>query len=235
MALPATFQRITTGYLKQLTVEILFIKTSVFLGGVKPGTPEKTYLSSLANNFEVMTSLYPEFVDPYFFCQSFLAPISQEGAEITNGILEKGIKVYPNNFFLRFFYAFNYYRYLNDPLKSAKAFKEASMLSDAPPVFGHLAAVFSAEGGDIQAGLLTLKTMFSMEQDEKAKEQYQKEINLFEKALSVEKAISLYTQKYLTPPGKLEDLVPEFFEKLPILENNFILVYEPPLLYLKRP
>ncbi|MEA3546929.1 MAG: hypothetical protein U9R66_04635, partial [Thermodesulfobacteriota bacterium] len=215
--------------------EMLFIKTSVFLGGVKPGTPETTYAEPLANNLEVMTSLYPEFIDPYFFNQSYLAPISQESARRANTILNTGIKTSPDNFILRFYYAFNYYSYLNEPLKAAKAFEDAAALPDAPLMFGHLAAVFLAKGGSIAAGLVTLKTMLAAEQNEVIRERYQQEIEIFEKALTVERAVSSYTKKHNLPPEKLEDLVPEHLEQLPEIQNNFILIYEPPLLRLERP
>jgi len=234
-ALPAKFQQVASGYLRQIVSEILFIKTSVFLGGVKPGTPETTYAESLAHNFEVMTSLYPEFIDPYYFNQSFLAPISLESARRANTIHQTGIEIFPNNFVLHFFYAFNYYRYLNEPLRAAKAFEDAAALPDAPLMFGHLAALFSAEGGDITAGLVTLKTMLAAEQNEVVRERYQQEIEIFEKALTVERAVSSYTKKYHIPPEKLEDLVPEHLEQLPEIQNNFILIYEPPLLRLERP
>ncbi|MCD6388017.1 MAG: hypothetical protein J7L69_01305, partial [Desulfobulbaceae bacterium] len=128
-----------------------------------------------------------------------------------------------------------YYRYLNEPLRAAKAFEDAAALPDAPPMFGHLAALFSAEGGNITAGLVTLKTMLTTEQNEVVRERYQQEIEAFEKALTVERAVSSYTKKHHTPPEKLEDLVPEYLEQLPEIQNNFILIYEPPLLRLERP
>jgi tetratricopeptide (TPR) repeat protein len=234
-ALPAKIQQVASGYLSQITSEILFIKTSVFLGGVKPGTPATTYAEPLANNFEVMTSLYPEFIDPYLFNQSFLAPISQESAQRANAILNTGIKTFPNNFVLRFFYAFNYYSYLNEPLKAAKAFEDAATLPDAPPMFGHLAALFSAQGGNITAGLVMLQAMLAAEQNEVVRERYQQEIETFEKALTVEKAIFSYTKRYHSPPEKLEDLVPEYLKYLPEIQHNFILIYEPPILRLERP
>jgi len=233
-ALPTKFQQVTSGYLKQLVSEIIFIKTSVFLGGVKQSTLETTYSGTLANNFEVMTSLYPEFIDPYFFCQSFLTSLSRESAKRANAVLKTGIETFPDNLILRFFYAFNFYRDLNDPLKSAEAFKEASTLPNAPPMFAHLATIFSAKGGNLQAGLRMLKTMAAMEDNEKMLVKYQQEIDIFKKALVVENAISLYTKKLFSAPEKLEDLVPEFLDQLPEIKNNFILKYKPPVLRLER-
>ena len=44
---------------------------------------------------------------------------------------------------------------MNEPLKGAEAFAEAAKLPEAPPMFGHLAALLSAKGGDIAAGLIS--------------------------------------------------------------------------------
>ena len=41
IALPVSFHKIAAGYIKQLAAEMLFIRTSVFLGGVRPGTPRR--------------------------------------------------------------------------------------------------------------------------------------------------------------------------------------------------
>ena len=118
---PLKLLQVTSGFLKQITAEMLFVKTSVFLGGVKAGIDAAEYETVLAQNLKTMTSLYPEFTDPYFFTESFLAPISEYSAEEANAILRIGIETFPDNFIFRFFYAFNYYRYLNKPLLAANA------------------------------------------------------------------------------------------------------------------
>ena len=60
----AQFLRVTTGYLKQLVAETLFVQSGVFLGGVPAGTDAKTYAPVLAHNYRQITALYPEFQDP---------------------------------------------------------------------------------------------------------------------------------------------------------------------------
>ncbi len=231
---PVEFQRVVSGYLRQLVAELLFVKSSVFLGGVRPGVPVATYVKPLTSNFEVMTSLYPEFLDPYYYSQSYLTSISPESARSANRILEVGITIYPEDHILRFFHAFNYFRYLDEPLKAAKAFQDASNLPGAPPMFGHLAALFSAKGGNISAGLITLKAMLAVEKNKIVIARYRHEIQIFEKALKVNDAISLYVNKYQIPPDQLNDLVPEFLEQLPAIEYGFELIYEPPSLRLER-
>lgn len=234
-AMPVSFYKIATGYLKQLTAEVLFIRTSVFLGGVPPGTPETSYGDALGNNFDIMTRLYPRFLDPYFICQAFLSPISPKTAAKANTILETGIAAHPDDLILRFFYGTNFFLSMNEPLKGAKAFAEAAKLPDAPPLFAHLAALLSAQGGEITAGLISLRTMLAAEKDEVVRTRYQQEIVIFEQALEVQKGLNGYTSKYGAAPRLLEQLVPEFLKQLPEIKDSFILVYNPPTLRLQRP
>ena len=60
----AQFLRATSGYLKQLVAETLFVQSAVFLGGLPAGTDAKSYAPVLAHNYRQVTALYPEFQDP---------------------------------------------------------------------------------------------------------------------------------------------------------------------------
>lgn len=235
LALPVSFQKITAGYVKQLAAEMLFIRTSVFLGGVRPGIPPTSYADALGNNFAVMTGLYPRFIDPYYFCQGFLPHISPESAAKAATIFETGIAAFPDDLVLRFFYGTNFFLSMNEPLKGAEAFSEAAKLPKAPPLFGHLAALLSAQGGDITAGLISLKAMLAGEKDEVVRKRYEEEIVIFEQALEVQKALNAYAGKYGPAPTELEQLIPEFLPQLPETKDSFVLSYDPPNLHLKRP
>jgi len=229
-ALPAKFKSVVSGYLKQLVSEVMFIKVSVFLGSVDSLSESDSYASPLENNLEVMTKLYPEFVDPYYYTQSFLSPISKPYAVTANKILSLGIVTYPNDFILRFFQAFNYYNYLDLPLIAATAFKDASKIPGAPLMFEHLAAVFSADGGNLSAGLSILEKILFAERNEVVRERYQQEIVIFKKALMVESAIFSFYQKYQKYPKNIDVLAPEFLDEIPIIKDLFVLVYKPPIL-----
>lgn len=221
------------GYLHQITAEILFVKTAVFLGrgNIKPNEHEV----AIAQNLFTTVLLYPDFIDPYYYSESFLAPISKRSAKVANIILEKGIDTYPRNFVFLFFHGFNYYRYLNDPLSAAKAFQKASSISGAPPMFAHLAAVFAASGGDIAAGLIMLKIMEKGETNIITKQRYQVEIKDYEKALIVEKAISSYQNNHHASLKTLEDLVPNELKELPKLSKFFEFQWDGKKLSLIRP
>lgn len=235
LALPVSFQKIAAGYVKQLAAEMLFIRTSVFLGGVRSGTPPTSYADALGNNFAVMTELYPRFIDPYYFCQAFLSPISPESAAKAATVFETGIAAFPDDLILRFFYGTNFFLSMNEPLKGAEAFAEAAKLPKAPPMFSHLAALLSAQGGDITAGLISLKTLLVGEKDEVVRTRYEEEIAIFEQALEVQKGLNAYIGKYGEAPQGLEQLTPEFMSQLPEIKDSFVLTYDPPNLHLIRP
>ncbi len=254
---PATLQAVPplkllqaiSGYFRQINSEMMFVQTSVFLGGLKPGADESEYEESLANNLRTITSLYPEFKDPYFHTNAFLAPISKYGAEQTSLIFKTGIKALPNDFILRFFDGANYFYNLEQANKAADAFAQAAELEDAPPIFAHLAAVFSGHGGNLKAGLVMLHTMLKTEDDEIVRERYLEEIACFEQAIVIQNAVNEYIRDKGHPPEKLSQLVPEYISepldylnempdyiKTPSkLEKRFILVYEPPTVSLRRP
>jgi hypothetical protein len=234
--LPAKVQEIGLGYLHQLGAEMLYIKTTVFLGGLEPGYDRLLNASSLAENFTVISKLHPQFVDTYYVCESSLPSIDEKRARAANDILRRGIAALPDNWVLSFFLGFNYFYYLNEPEEAARPLKMASELPDAPVWLAHLASVLAAEGGDIFAGLMWLNGMLANEEDESLRRRYREDLSAFEKAAVVLQATHAYREKYHQSPPALDDLVPEFLTNLPqIPDDGFVLSWDPPILRLVRP
>jgi hypothetical protein len=229
-ALPAGFYNLTSGFLRQIIAETLFVKTSVFLGGLPPKTPASSYTQALGNNFQTITSIYPEFIDPFYFSQAFLAA---EDAKTTNEILEKGIVAHPEEHLFPFFAGYNYLRYLNEPLKAATIYKNAAASPGAPQIFQRLAVLMTVRGGDIISGIISLRAMIVTEQDPLMQEKYKEEIEIFESAYSVEKALQSYAAKYNDYPQALTAIIPEFIDKIPEIGGKFILEYHNPTLLLR--
>ncbi len=229
------FLRATTGYFHQLMAEILFVQSAVFLGGVKTGTDPQSYSRVLAYNYQQITSLYPQFNDPYYYSQSYLPAVSPELAHITNDILAIGRKAYPENLIYPFFQGFNLFRFLEEPIKAADVFREASMLPEAPPMFAHLAVILTAQGGQLQAGIITLLAMIKSTDDEALKNKYQEEMEMFKSALKVQEATEAFYATHQRYPDSLNELVPEFLLVLPSFGQSFELTWKAPVVGLKRP
>lgn len=231
---PAVVMAVASGFAKQLAAFTLFVKVAIFAGGPLSGVDKMSYADSMAQNFDVMTELYPEFIDPYHYCQSFLAPISPEHARRTNIILQRGVTTHPDTLYLQFFQGFNYFYYMHHPVKSAEVFYELSKKPNAPPWFAHLAGNLMARGGNLLAGRAMLQTMLETEQDKHMKERYRRSIENFDKAIKVQAGLDLYKKDHGKDAASLQELIPRYIDSLPMLKNGFKLVWESPLLRLEH-
>ena len=227
-------QRVALGYLKQLGGEILFIKSNVFLGGVKPGRNPYDYADPLTKHLKGATELHPDFSDTYFLCNASLPYIGPEYALKANKILEKGMETMPDNILWPFFIGFNYFYHLNEPIEAAKYLKIASEKPEAPKWLAHLASSLLAKGGNIKTGIIWLRGMVATEEDDGQRKRYQESLEVFEQAYVVEQAIERFNSRHGNPPGTLQDLVPEFVAEIPQFEG-YELSYTPPSLKLLRP
>lgn len=231
---PPKIQKAALGYLRQLGGEMQFIKASVFCGGLRPGRDPKEYAEPLARHFAAAVTLHPHFIDSYFLCQATLPYISNEYAKYTNTILAEGIAALPDNLVLPFFAGFNHFYFLDEPLEAARFFRLAAQRPNAPPILEHLANILTAEGGNIYAALIGLRSMHAAEKDERRKLMYAEEIAAFEKAVTVLNAIKHYEQATGHPPARLENLIPGYLPALPNVGPIFKLEWKPPHLGVVR-
>lgn len=227
-----------TGYLRQITAEMVFVKASVFLGGL-PQTSESenppTYAPILSHNLRQITLLYPEFTDPYYYANAYLPPLGKVFAESANDILTTGISANPTDFVLRLFQGINQLNYLDDPLAAGETFQKASLLPNSPSMFGHIAAILTAQGGGLQVALISLELLRKNEENPFVRERYEKEIAMFHQAIELQNAVTRYYQATGAYPDQLTTLVPNYIKQIPTFDNLFELVWDPPQVKLKRP
>lgn len=231
--LPAPVQKVLLGNLKELGALSYFLRASVYIGA------EDFFLEKnadiLAQNFQVITTLHPKLIDSYYYCQATISHISPFYAQKSVDILLEGAKENPNDIYLPFFAAFNYFYYIHNYNKASELLFELSQRQDqrVPEWIGHLAAVFAARGGDLQNGLLTLQIMEKIV-DESHRQRYRDDIVVFEKALVVSRAIDDFEKKYRARPANLQQLIPEFLTQIPDVGTSFVLTYKGYKLSLER-
>lgn len=232
----AALLKAATGYLHQLSAEVFFVNSTIFLGGIKPGSDPEIYAPVLAHNYKQIVDLYPQFEDPYYYTQAYLAYVAPKFTYLANEILEVGSKTYPKNHIYPFFIGYNLFGYLEEPLKAAEVFREASKIEGAPPMFGHFEIILTAEGGQLEAAILSLKVLLRnpLEEDS-VKNRYFEELIMFQDALKVQKAVEAFYHEKSHYPEKLEDLVPGYIIALPSFGNAFDITWNPPVVGLKRP
>lgn len=229
------FVRIISGYFRQIVAEIFFVQSSVFLGGVQAGTDPRSYSSTIAHNYRQITNLYPEFRDPYYYAQSYLADVGREEAAAVNAILDSGLKASPKDLLYPFLKGYNLFRYLDSPLEAAEVFRKASHLPDAPPMFSHLAVILAAEGGEIEAAMLSLVVLIKSSTEIAVQRLYQEELEMFYDARRVQQAVNEYHHQHQKYPTQLSDLVPQYLTVLPSFGTKFTMTWNPPIVGLKRP
>ncbi len=234
-AMPASVTKIYSGFGKKVAGFSLFIKTSIFTGGSLTEVAEENYADSLVQNFDVMTQLYPEFIDPYHYCQAFVPHISTDHARKTNNILERAVSEYPNSLLYPFFRGFNFFKYLNEPLEAARVFMDASELPDAPPLFKSLGGKLMGQGGHLTAGRDMLRIMYKSEENEIVRERYEKELNNFDEAILVQELLDKYKNQNGKNAESLRLLIPDYLSNLPKLEFGYYLDWQPPVLRLLPP
>jgi hypothetical protein len=232
---PAPVLKVASGYARQMAGFSLFVKVAIFAGGPLRGVDKMSYADSLAQNFDAMTDLYPEFIDAYYYSQSLLAPIAPKYARQANAILDRAVETYPDALYFPFFQAFNHFYYLQEPIKAAELLFELAKYPDAPPLFGHLAGILMGRGGNLFAGRAMLMAMYESEKDEYMKERYFRSIQNFDRAIRVQAALDLYRNEHGRDPATLEEMVPRYLNSLPMMSEGFELVWEPPILRLERP
>lgn len=234
-SMPAPLLRIATGYASHMASFGLFVKVAIFSGTSRGQQDKIRFAESMAQNFEVMTEIYPKFGDAYIYCQSFLAPLSPEYALRTNDILDRAVNHLPDRLYFPFFQGFNYYFYLEQPQKAAEVYFELAKKPGAPTWYGRLAGKLMAQEGNLQVGRNMILMMLKAEQDEIMREQYRSSLRDFDKALVVQGFLAKFKVERGREARSLDDLVPGYLSALPTFENDFYLKWEPPVLYLKRP
>jgi tetratricopeptide (TPR) repeat protein len=146
---PEAMKRLALSY-DSLLADVYWIRAVQHYGGTKlSNDPNKTY-SLLYPLLDLTTSLDPQFNIAYHFGALFLAEQPPGGPgrpDLSIKLLEKGLKVRPDNWEYTQAIGFVYYWWYQDYTKAAEWFKRASLQPGAPVWMASLAAVTLAEGG----------------------------------------------------------------------------------------
>jgi len=232
---PHQITRIISGYLRQLAGDTIFIKTAVFVGGREPRIPPESYIYRLASHYDAALALQPKLKDIYFYIESYLAWAGEDGVNLANELLIKGMPARPDLWQIPYFIGFNYFYHLHDPAGAVQYLQKVALIRGNEGTAGKLATILLSKGGEIGGALVWLKTLQEMASDIETKEHYQKEINIYEQAWWVFLALEEFNKNYGHYPSMLSELVPQYLISLPDFSgSDFTLVYEKPTLRIHR-
>lgn len=170
------------------------------------------------NALDIVTTLDPKFAYAYQLGGVTLSVLGKR-PDLSNMLLEKGMRENPSVWQMPFYVGFNYFFYLNDYWNAARYMAIASNLPGHPEYLPKLSARLYVQSGTPDIALDFLNKMHYETKDEKvqsALEQRIKEVIIERDALLLEKAISKYKESYKLYPDNLNELVSKgFIQEVP--------------------
>lgn len=193
------------GY-EQLVGDIIWLRTIQILGD-KMVTPEGYGWSYHA--LDVVTTLDPKFAYAYQLGGVHLSVLGNR-PDLSNLLLEKGMKENPDVWQIPFYLGYNLFFYLNDFKSAAEYMAKASELPGHPEYLPRLASRLYVQAGNPDVALDFLTRIYKETEDEnirKTLEKRIKEIIVERDARFLEDAIRRYREVYNIDPQDLRDLI----------------------------
>jgi tetratricopeptide (TPR) repeat protein len=175
--------------------------------GQRSNTPKE--YEWLYHALDVVTDLDPQYDYAYQVGGIILTNLANR-VDLSNKLLEKGIESNPTVWQIPFYLGFNYYFYLQDPVRAADYMSRASRLPGRPPYLPLLATQMYAEAGNPETALHFLEAILSQSPDGWIKEQLEtriKEVMIERDIRMLEKAVSRYREREGHAPNTLRDLL----------------------------
>ncbi|MDQ5937970.1 MAG: hypothetical protein QG574_5333 [Cyanobacteriota bacterium erpe_2018_sw_21hr_WHONDRS-SW48-000092_B_bin.40] len=159
-----------------------------FVSYVGDGAARSKDHSVMADKYlDLITSLDPYFVQPYWFC-AFTVGAEQKRPLRANEIIKRGIRANLDNWYLPYIAGINMYLYAHDEVAAAKYYADAAKLPAAPPWIARQAMILAAK---IPSTIKEINTWDSIYRSEKS--------NLIH-AKAKEKLIQLWSRVYSASP-----------------------------------
>lgn len=202
------------GY-EQLIGDIIWLRTIQVIG-------EKVVTSQgydwVYHALDIVTTLDPKFAYAYQLGGVTLSALANR-ADLSNMLLEKGVRENPEVWQIPFYIGFNNFFYLNNYEAAAEYMDKASKLPGHPAYLPKLAARLYVRAGNPDVALEFLNRMSHETKDENVQSvlgQRIKEAIIERDARLLEKAISKYKETYKIYPDQLTELIKKgFIQEIP--------------------
>jgi hypothetical protein len=210
LVIPSPILKITSLEFKGLVSDLLFIEALVFEGStylrkevprVKP--EEWQWLDKVLT---ASTDLDPYFSDPYYLANALL---TWDGGLIreTNIMLEKGTRYRDWDWMLPFFAGFNSFFFLHDNAKAAEFLETASQRPGPSEQLLSLASRLAYKEKKTENAILFLEAITKKTEDERLKKVYETRVRALQARLFLERAVSVYKEKFGRFPAFLQRLI----------------------------
>lgn len=193
------------GY-EQLVADVVWLRTIQVLGD-KVVTPQGYDWAYHA--LDVVTTLDPKFAYAYQLGGVNLSALGNR-PDLSNLLLEKGMRENPDVWQIPFYLGFNNFFYLNDFTSAAEYMAIASKLPGRPAYLPKLAARLYVQAGEPAVALDFLTRLYRETEDEKVRatlEQRIREVTVERDARFLENAIRRFREVYDRDPEDLGELI----------------------------
>ena len=208
--IPSPILKITALEYKGLASDLMFLRSIVFFGSTlergKTSAVKESEWDWIYNTLNASTDLDPHFFDPYYFGQAQLTWGVNMIRE-TNLLLEKGTRYREWDWMLPFFIGFNHFYFLQENDKASEYLMEASKRPGASSMLASLATRLAYKGNRTENAIIFLRQILKDTTDERLKKEYETRLTALEEILFLEKAVTVYNERFEKAPSKLDDLV----------------------------
>lgn len=194
---------------RNLVADYFWVLTTHQIGAAV--TPEQ--MRDVYAYADLATSLDPNFVQVYWFAGVALpvqtARNQYANAQESTAILEKGARVAPRNFKIKYQLAQNYLYLQRDYPRAAALLKEVSSLPGAPSWLPSLAMRAYAEGGSLETSLELATHLAANADDEESRAFYATRLQEIQQEFvlrRIDEAAALFAERTSRPPSSLQEL-----------------------------
>jgi hypothetical protein len=160
------YLRIAALEFREVVADVLWLQAIQFVGGRDPSGQGYEWFYGVLDR---VTDLDSRFAYAYQFGGIVLSVLSDH-VELSNQILEKGLKSSPDVWQIPFHLGFNHLYHLHDPLKAAHYMERASRIEGHPSYLPLLTARLYSTGEDPETALTFLEGMYRTTKDERIRE-----------------------------------------------------------------
>ena len=189
-----------------LGADILWLRLVQVIGKKRNSADEYEWMY---HALDVLTTLDPQYAYAYYAGGVILGDIANR-PDLSNRLLEKGVKANPQAWNIPFLLGYNYYFLLGDPAKGAEYIMKAASLPEGPAYLPGLATRMAAEAGSLDTALAFLQARLTDTNDPEMREvlAYRMKEVIIERDLRLlESAVEAYRTQHRALPATITDLV----------------------------
>ncbi|HTY62374.1 MAG TPA: hypothetical protein VMG30_08965 [Acidobacteriota bacterium] len=152
---PGAVKSMALGY-DNLLADVYWMRAIQYYGRREEASKRPVRYKNLSTLLDITTTLDPYLLDAYRAGSNFLAepdPVGAGQPQEALKLLDKGIRVNPQDWRLYYDKGFIYYLFLQDYRAAGETWLEASKLSSAPYWMAGLAAMSMSKGGAIEVAM----------------------------------------------------------------------------------